>query len=377
RAQAALLQLIQGKIRTEGTVEALLEHFSNEREIQRFIAHGILRRTVDARIVAAVRRTLFQDKARWTEVDNDLAAIASPTERVAHLRQVLIAYPDDPEGEIRLVRLLSEANQKEEAQALGHRLRDRGFMSPQLALDLGDVLAQNGFQDDAIRTYSEIVEFDPQNPDSRRLLGDVYLRHGWYPAAYRQYKTLTDIAPSEATGWLRLAASAAGSGRVDEALRIQRQVESAEGTPGPNDPRAWSRLLSAARLGRLLADPRAPAGQAESVSRKLKELQLWSGPAAYVILTWEDYGAALTLLAQEGDKDTPAGEVSEAIPVGLSAVLLPAGDLERLRWVVRWRNDPPKRGVDFVLHTLIWDGKSFKVTVRPGTLPARERELKL
>jgi tetratricopeptide (TPR) repeat protein len=377
RAQSALLQLIQAKIRTEGAAEALLQHFASERETQRFIAHGILRRTVDARIVAAVRRVLFQDKARWTEVDNDLAAIASPAERVAHLRQVLLSYPDDPDGEIRLVRLLSEANQKEEAQVLGHRLRDRGFMSPGLALDLGDVLAQNGFEEDAIRTYSEIVEFDPQNPDSRRLLGDVYLRHGWYPAAYRQYKTLTDITPGEATGLLRLAAAAAGSGRVDEALRLQRQVESAEGIPGPNDPRAWSRLLSAARLGRLLADPKAPAGQAESVSRKLKELQLWSGPAAYVILTWEDYGAALSLLSMEGDKESPSGEASEAIPVGLSAVLVSVGDLERLRWVVRWKNDPPKRSVDFVIHTLIWDGKSFKVTVRPGSLAAKDRELKL
>ncbi|MFO0756164.1 MAG: hypothetical protein U0359_06715 [Byssovorax sp.] len=247
-------------------------------------------------------------------------------------------------------------------------------MSPALALDLGDVLADAGLVEDATRTYSEIVEFDPASAESRRLLGDVYLRHGWYPAAYRQYKTLTDIAPSEPIGWLRLAAAAAGSGRVDEALRIQRQVESAEGTPGPSDPRAWSRLLSAARLARLLSDPKAPGGQAESVSRKLKELQLFAGPSAYVILTWEDYGAALSLLAFDGDKESPIGEPSEAIPAGVSSVLVPASEASRLRWVVRFKQDPPGRKVDFLVHTVIWNGKTFEVKVKPGSLSPKDRE---
>ena len=116
--------------------------------------------------------------------------------------------------------------------------------------------------------------------------------------------------------WLRLAAAAGGSGREDEALRIERQVASAEGVPGPNDPRGWARMLSAARLGRLLADKSAPAGQIESVSRKLKELGVFSGPAALVILTWEDYKAALSLVGLDGDKEAPAGEPTVALPVG-------------------------------------------------------------
>ena len=265
-------------------------------------------------------------------------------------------------------------------------------MSPALSLELGDVLAASGYQDDAIRTYSEIVEFDPQSSDSRRLLGDVYLRHGWYPAAYRQYKTLADNAscaspaqggelctpgPQDALGWLRLAAAAAGSGRVDEALRLQRQVSSAEGTPGPSDPRAWARLLSAARLGRLLADDKAPAGQAESVGRKLKELGLFDSPGALSMLIWEDFAASLMLVTIDGDKESPLGEKTEAIPAGVTATRLPLGDLPRVRWLVRWQGDPPKRGVDFTLETLTWDGKSFHVSLHPGTLPSAEKEIAL
>jgi ferric-dicitrate binding protein FerR (iron transport regulator) len=374
RAKAAMLSLIQAKVRTEGAAEQLLARFAGERETQKLIAQAILRRSVDPRIVAVVRRALFEDKVKWAEIDNELAALATPEDRVAKLRQLLLGDEGDPEVEMRLVRALAEAKQKDEALALGRRLRDRGLMSPSLSLALGDVLAASGETDEAVRAYSEIVEFDPASADSRRLLGDVYLRHGWYPAAYRQYKTLTDVAATEPTSWLRLAAAAAGSGRVDEALRLERQVATAEGTPGPNDPRAWARMLSAARLGRLLAEPGAPASQAESVSRKLKELGVFAGPAALMIVTWEDYGAGLSLVPLDGDKETTVGETTSAIPVGLASVLMPAADADRLQWVVRWKNDPPGRDVAFVVQTITWDGKAFKVKVQQATLAAKEKE---
>jgi tetratricopeptide (TPR) repeat protein len=376
RARAALLGLLQEKVRTEGAAEALLGHFAGEPEAQKHIGHAILRRSVDPAIAAVVRRTLFDERMSWTALDEELAALATPDDRLARLRQALAAHPDDPEGEIRRVRLLAQANQKGEALAYGRRLRDRGFMSPTISLALGDLFAAGGFEEDAVRTYSEIVEFDPASPASRRLLGDVYLRHGWYPAAYRQYATLTDIAPDDPAGWLRLAAAAAGSGRVDEALRIQRKVSAAEGTPGPADPRAWARLLSAARIGRLLADP-AQSAQAESLSRKLKELQIFSGPAAIRILVWEDYGATLALAALDGDAEAGLGEASGAPEVGLASLLLPASDLERLRWVVRWKSDPPGRDVRFEVTTIVWDGASFKVTTKPGALPSAQKDAAL
>ncbi len=377
RAQAALLSLIQAKVRTEGGAEALLAHFAGQRETQKFIAHAILRRSVDPRMVAVVRRVLFEDRAHWAEIDNELAALATPEERVARLRQATIAYPDDPEAMVRLVRALASAKQTDEALALGRRLRERGLMSPSLSLVLGDVLADSGFADDAARTYSEIVEFDPLSAESRRLLGDVYLRRGWYPAAYRQYQTLTDLAAADPVSWLRLAAAAAGAGRVDEALRIERQVATAEGTPGPSDPRAWARLLSAARLGRLYAEAPAGSPQAEGASRKLKELGVLTGPAALVVLTWEDFGAQLSLVGLDGGKDTPVGEATAGPPVGLQALLLAATDVARLRWTVRWKDDAPGRDVAFVLHTLIWDGKAFRVEMIKGTLAAKDKEAAL
>jgi len=374
RAKSALLGLIQERVRTEGAAEALLAHFAAEPEARRHLAQAILRRSVEPNIAAVVRRALFDPRMSWTALDEELAALGAPDEKLARLRQALLEHPDDPEGEIRRVQLLAQAGQKDEALAYGRRLRDRGFMSPSLSLTLGDLFAASGFEADAVRTYSEIVEFDPASAASRRLLGDVYLRHGWYPAAYRQYATLSELAPEDPAAWLRLAAAAAGSGRVDEALRLQRKVAGAEGSPGPNDPRVWARLLSAARLGRLLADP-AQSAQAEGLSRKLKELQLFSGPAALRILVWEDYAAALALVTLEGEAEAPIGDPQQAPQVGLASVLLPLSDLDRLGWRVRWKNDPPGRDVRFEVTTLIWDGAAFKVTTKPGALSAGQRDI--
>jgi hypothetical protein len=126
-------------------------------------------------------------------------------------------------------------------------------MTPLLLREVGDLLTDKGQNDEAGRTYSEIVEFDPGNLASRRLLGDIYLGRGWYDAAYRQYRTLTELEPTDFSAWLRLASSAAGSGRLDEALRLERKVAEAEGIPCPNDPRRWSRLSSAAKLARMIS----------------------------------------------------------------------------------------------------------------------------
>ena len=69
--------------------------------------------------------------------------------------------------------------------------------------------------------------------------------------------------------------------------------------------------------------------------------------------------------------------VTDARPVGLVAVLLSEADLDRIRWSVRWRSDPPKREVAFTLETLIWDGKAFKVEVHPGSLRRAEHQVQL
>jgi Ca-activated chloride channel homolog len=375
RAERTFLELMQARLHSEGGVTLVLDHFESRPEVQEFIAKLILRRSVDPRIVAAVERTLFGSAVNWNDVDLKLSAIKDLDQRIQKLREFIARAPEDPRGGMRLVRLLAEAGDKDEAVAVGRRLRDQGLLTPRIAEELGDVLSKAGFDDEAVRTYSEIVEFDPESIASRRLLGDVYLGHGWYEPAYRQYQTITEQAPNDALAWLRLSAAAAGAGRVDEALRIERRVASAEGNPGPTDPRRWARLWSAARLAGLMAEPLAPepgvdaARRSEDIQRQLKELELFNGPGTLELLTWEQLDSNVALVEQLDNKDVGLGEITDAAPVGLSSTFLSNADAERAGFVARLRNTPRDHVVELRLTSVEWDGKRFAVHVAKKTLP--------
>jgi tetratricopeptide (TPR) repeat protein len=380
RAESRFLLMLQRYISSEDSATTVLSWFGSMPESQKQLARWILRRAVDVKLILAVDRVLFGVGVDWQRVDAELAAIPDLEKRVARLREYVTQSPDDAEGVIRLCRLLARANHAPEALVQAHRLKERGLLNPLIVRELGDLLARQNLDEEAMRTYSEIVEFDPRNTASRRLLGDIYLAHGWYGPAYRQFKTLTEAEPNQWTGWLRLASAAAGSGRVDEALRVERHVAEAEGNPGPRDPRRWARLWSAARLSRLISSPPAgeadPKAVAEGMKRRLKELQLFQGPATLVVLTWEDLNVDVALSSTAGRSETQVGELVEAPEVGLSALFVPTADLKGLTLQARIRNGSPSRALKLVRHDITWDGKAFQVRIKDAAMnEARSVEL--
>ena len=373
RSEATFLRVLQPAIRDEGAASYVLHFFENKPEVQRYLARLILRRAVDPRIVKKVEEILFKGRINWANADIELSEIPDVQERLARLREIMARAPGDPNGIIRMVHLLVQADKMEEALVLGRRLRDSGLTTPFLARELGDVLARHELDDEAVRTYSEIVEFDPGSLQSRRLLGDIYLAHGWYDPAYRQYKTMTERAPAESVFRLRLAAAAAGAGRVDEALRLERKVARAPGRPGPEDPRRWARLWSAARLARMLQAPpksSSPGRLAESLESKLKELQLFRGPGTLVLLTWEDLSADLELSTYRGDKAVATGEATDAARVGINAVLLSGDEPGQLVLRAHLRSPAAKYPIRLKRQDITFDGRNFKVAVGEHVMPA-------
>jgi tetratricopeptide (TPR) repeat protein len=376
RAERTFLEIMQRKVDSAAAATQVLSRFGARPEVQKFLAKLILRRSVDQGVVNAIERSLFGSSVDWNKVDIELSEIEDIGKRIDKLREFIAKAPDDPNGGMRLIKLMIKAGKKDDAVALGRRLRDQGFLTPNIARGIGDVLARAGLADEAVRTYSEIVEFDPDGIDSRRLLGDIYLAHAWYEPAYRQYRTITEQSKDDPLGWLRLGAAAAGAGRTDEALRLERKIANAQGTPGPADPRRWARLLSSARLARLIdggaGKPGAP--KPESVKRELKELQLFSGPGALTVVTWEDLNVNLALVTRADDKDTALGEATDGAKVGLAAVLLSTPDAERASYVARLRSTKEDHDVAFVRHDIVWNGKDFKVAVKKQKLPANSTE---
>jgi len=377
RAESRFFQVLQRVIRDSYTATQVLAYFGSQQESQKYLARLILRRAVDPGMVLAVERELFGSRMDWQAIDQELASVENPGTRLAQLRTHVARAPDDANGTIRLCLLLARTDHVAEALTLARRLREQGLLTPMMTRELGDLLARQNLEDDAMRTYSEIVEFDPQSTAPRQLVGDIYLAHGWYAPAYRQYKTLTEMEPGNWSAWLRLASAAAGSNRTDEALRLERRVFESEGTPGPADPRRWARLWSAARLARLIANPPPadgtdtdPKRAADGLKRKLKELQLFQGPGTLIITTWEDLAVNLGLTARTGKSEYAAGDFTDAADVGLSALLAPAADVPGLALTASVRNGAHSTPVKLTRHDITWDGKAFNVTLKSVELPA-------
>ncbi len=373
RDEAALLDILGHRVETEQTAEQLLSRLAASPDAQRFVARNLLRRTIDVRVAAAVSRAMHAN-VDWMRVDNELSSTDKIDKQMSIIKAAMLVAPNDPQGDVRYVKLLAKSGQRNEAIAHGRRLRDRGFMTPMLAQNLGDVLADAGEAEEALRTYSEIVELDGANREARRLLGDIYLRQGWHSAAYRQYKTLTDLDNKNPLAWLRLANAAAGAGRIDEALHIEHEVAGGEGTPGPNDPRVFARMLSASRLASLLASPDPASGATpDAIGRKLKELSLFSGAGTLALLTWDDLDAKLVIAAADDKKETLAGEATDAGAVGLYAVLNAPNAWEHMPHAIKYKSDILARPVKARLLLLTWDGAKFSVTSKETKIEANTK----
>jgi tetratricopeptide (TPR) repeat protein len=382
RSESTFLRLLQAQISTPSDAHRVLSAFSHSPDVQRFIARLILRRTVNTALVATVDDVIFGSAVNWNLIDLELMAINDVDKRIDRLRQAMSKAPEDPKGTIRLVRLLAQSGKVNEALVQGRRLKDRGLMTPLIARQLGAVLAAHGQDAEAVRTYSEIVEFDATNLDSRKLLADLYLSHGWYEPAYRQYRTMTDSKDPASITLLKLAQAAAGTGRIDEALRIERKVASAPGNPGPNDPRRWARLSAAARLARMLDNPPKDVGVKASkikdqLTRKLKELQLFRGAGQLVLLTWEDLDTDLALNTTVGGKNVLLGESVDGAQVGIAALLLPDGALDNAELSAQVRRADSEHTVKIRRHVVGWDGKTFSVAISTVELAPQSTQLQL
>jgi len=173
---------------------------------------------------------------------------------------------------------------------------------------------------------------------------------------------------------MRLAAAAAGMGKVDEALRIERKVASGDGEPGPRDPRRWARLHSAVRLARMILEARAGGekDKLKALERNLKRTQVLGTPSTMVLLVWEDLEAGLELKAERGDEDFPVAERVLSRHTGLMMVDIGQSPPDDLELSVKLHGQLLRRAVPFALVTIAWDGKSFSISEQQGEVAPRK-----
>jgi len=361
----ALLDLVQERVRSAADVRYLLGAVRDTKG-REFLQRRLLTRAVSQEMNAALSAA---DNLDWSLADAALAKAGGPAQRVTQLRQLCQQHPRSAGCAVRLIQALIDAGQSAEALGVALKMRADGLATPALMQQVGDLLAGADRPAEAMRVYSEIVEFSPDDPTARRLLGDIYLRHGWYEPAYRQFRTLTEASPNDPLAHLRLAAAAAGTGRGDEALRLERKVAAGEGEPGARDPRRWARLWSAARIARLMLGAAGKGSESlkQSMERSLRRLQVLTAPGVLFILTWEDLGARLSLDVTAGDRGGWADRV-DAGATGLVAVGTAAtapGDA-----TARVSRSGVEREVPYRLTVIRWDGSKMKVASQSGKVGA-------
>ncbi|MBK8482266.1 MAG: VWA domain-containing protein [Proteobacteria bacterium] len=366
RDRRALLELLQERVSSASDATVLLAALEPAARV--VVQRQLLRRAIAADFAAAIGGG---EAAEWAQAEATLAQGSGWQERISALRRLCGERPNALGCVERLIVTLRQAGQPRQALIEAERVRALGLANPRILQQQGDLLVELGRGEEARRVYSELVEFAPSDAQARQLLGDIFLRHGWHEDAFRQYQTLVDRRRDDPTTLLRLAAAAAGSGHVDQALRLERQVAGGEGEPGPEDPRRWARLWSALRLGRLLlASAGSKASALQGMQRSLQRLQVLPAGGALVLLSWQDYDATLALELGAGSRGRVAVEAIDAGRTGLYALALPSLTEDALPLELKGLRLPPDRQVRARLTLLRWDGTRLRGTQQEVILQA-------
>lgn len=367
RDRKAMLDLIDAQVHKADDVPILLASFSAIPSAARYLRNRILRRAFDP-------DQLLGDtpgETYWPAFRAGLLAMKSPDEREKMLRGFLENNPAQMQAREMLAFLLAAQNKTEEAKKEAIRVRRDGAASPKILELLCDLQAGDREVVAARRTCSELVEFNPNDPKAHERLGDMFLRHGWYQEAYRQYTGLVEMMKDVPAALLRLAAAAAGMGKVDEALRIERKVASGDGEAGPNDPRRIARLHSAARLAALLVTARQDKKtDATAVERNLKRTQVFQTKTTLAFVIWEDYQAVLAVTPQrDGLAYTPVETVS-ASASGLIMLDLGRDPPNNIVFEIAQNSATLHRPVPYTLFIVTFDGQTFQIEERKDTAQA-------
>jgi Ca-activated chloride channel family protein len=228
-----------------------------------------------------------------------LAKAKTPAERLTSLRGAAERFADDTELALLVLEAYEDAGDSAGGRAWARKLRRRVDATAHVRTNVGEYyfrLAAQGSErdrahdsDEALRTFGELVEFAPEDPQTRRLLGDLLRAHGWYEEALRQYQTLADLTPDDPNVPLLMALAAQGTGKVEEAVRWAEKAAQSGSPDAGSSVAVAARALTSAFLAWAREDSRK-AGKAEEAARiRTRAARLASAEAergVRVVLSW-------------------------------------------------------------------------------------------
>jgi Ca-activated chloride channel family protein len=299
----ALARVILSRVRGIPARCELVQAMSGEPAVASYIRSKILASlTTPHRIALVMQHCDGAVLVGPEELEEVLAKAKSTEAKIKAVKALMALYPLDMELELTLLDLLEEEGSEErlaEAMRLARELRHAPYADERVRTRVGEFYMRNDREEEARRTFSEIVEFAPFSPGARRRLGDLYRNYGWSEDAYRQFETLWSMVPEDESTLILMAEAAADAGRTDEALRLAERVSQSGAHSGITADVA--RLFNAIRLARLRV-----AARAEGDEGKLKELMkrsrragvLRETPDLSVVLAWDHPDVKMKLFAR-------------------------------------------------------------------------------
>jgi len=333
-------ELLRLMLRSVGGPSGMVDFYnrmSDEPDDQEFLRHAILGEVKSAKDLRVIYDGLgLADEERAMLAQEVVAKAKSLPDRLGRLEELLAKWPGDLK--LRILRMETEEalGEAESARRTAEEIRIDPYADAQARTAIGELFVRLGDETNARRAFSEIVEFAAEDPLARRRLGDLYRAHGWYDEAYRQYDTLLQLQPGDNSVLLLLSAAAAGAGKIEEALGLEKRVVG-DAEPGSETGLAKIALLwSSLRLAELREQARTQPGKdtaeelallnlrarqngIEGLYRPVRVFLTWAHPEADLDLRvgppGESLGPAMDLAPQFGllgwhsNKDaTPNGE---------------------------------------------------------------------
>lgn len=347
-----------------GMVE-LYKNLSEEPDDQEYLRHSILGEVRNPRDLRVVYDGLgLGDEERALLAQEVVAKAKSLPDKLTRLTELLAKWPDDLR--LRLLRMETEESlgEADAARRTAEEIRIDPYADAQARTAVGELLVRLGDDVGARRAFSEIVEFAPQDPLARRRLGDLYRAHGLFDEAYRQYETLLQLQPGDNSVLILLAAAAAGAGKVEEALGLEKRVVG-DAEPGSESGLAKVALLwSSLRLAELREQARTLKGKDTAEELALLNLRArQSGIEGLyrpvrVFLSWAHPEADLDLrVAAPGESAGPAMDLAPQF--GLLGWHSDKAASSRGEYVIEVRRQDRARaiGYDVVLEVVVAEGQ--------------------
>ena len=115
----------------------------------------------------------------------------------------------------------------------------------------------------------------------------------------------------------------------------------------------------------------------EQITRRLKELQLFDGPGALVVVTWADLQSRFALSTEFEKQALRTGDLLSSSPVGLAAAMLSPEHMKSATLNATLAS--AHRSVPLTVQRcdITWDGQSFRVETSQSELAPLENVVTL